>query len=115
MKALNKLRIRDLLITSLILLAARCGRADVLTYNQPPIADAGVSRYVATDPIRLNGTGSYGLDESGPLFYSWKQVSGPKLVVVDANTATPTITGPVHIEGRKEISNFIQTDTLQVC
>jgi len=69
----------------------------------PPIADAGLSRYAGPDPVVLDGTGSYDPDESGPLSYTWQQISGPTVVISDANTATPTVSG------------FIQTEEIQEC
>jgi hypothetical protein len=71
--------------------------------NKAPVADAGLSRYVATDPIQLDGTHSYDPDESGPLGFAWHQVSGPAVDISDADTASPTISG------------FIQTDEIQEC
>jgi hypothetical protein len=68
-----------------------------------PVSDAGSSRYAATDPVQLDGTGSYDPDDSGLLSYEWRQISGPSVVITDANTATPTISG------------FIQTDEIQEC
>jgi hypothetical protein len=68
-----------------------------------PIADAGLSRYAGPDPIVLDGTGSYDPDESGELSYSWQQISGPTVIISDANTATPTV------------SDFVQTEEIQIC
>jgi hypothetical protein len=69
----------------------------------PPIADAGLRRYAAQDPVVLDGTGSYDPDNSGPLTFMWTQSSGAPLVVADANTANPTISG------------FVQTEEIQEC
>ena len=66
-----------------------------------PIANAGLSRYAGADPIVLDGTGSYDPNDSGPLIYSWQQISGHTVVISDANTATPTVSG------------FTQTDEIQ--
>jgi len=77
--------------------------ARAATANQAPIADAGLSRYAAADPVQLDGTGSYDPDSSGPLSYMWRQISGPPVVISDADTATPTISG------------FTQTDAIQEC
>jgi hypothetical protein len=66
-----------------------------------PIADAGLPRYAATEPVQLDGSNSYDPDVSGPLTYTWTQVSGPPTVVIDANTPTPTILG------------FVQTEVIQ--
>lgn len=67
------------------------------------VADAGFSRYVVQDPIVLDGTGSLGPDSSGPLSYTWRQITGPSVTISDADTATPTISG------------FVQTDEIQEC
>ena len=76
---------------------------DAAHNNQAPIADAGLSRYAAQDPVVLDGTNSYDPDNSGPLFYAWQQIAGPSVVITDSNTATPTI------------SCFVQTDEIQEC
>jgi hypothetical protein len=68
-----------------------------------PIADAGLPRYAAKDPVVLEGMGSYNPDDSSTLNYTWRQISGPAVVITDANTAGPTVSG------------FIQTDTIQEC
>ena len=67
-----------------------------------PVADAGPSRYAAADPIRLDGTGSYDPDGDPIIDYEWVQLSGPEVVITDADTATPTISGLVQ-------TVFIQT------
>ncbi|MBL7186999.1 MAG: hypothetical protein ISS70_11825 [Phycisphaerae bacterium] len=69
----------------------------------PPIADAGLPRYAAQDPVSLDGTGSFDPDNSGQLSYSWRQISGPAVVITEASTATPTVSG------------FVQTDEVQEC
>jgi hypothetical protein len=61
--------------------------------NGRPIADAGSSRYAAMDPVQLDGTGSYDPDDSGTLIYSWQQIDGPPVTIINANTATPIIAG----------------------
>jgi hypothetical protein len=68
-----------------------------------PVADAGLPRYPATDPVELDGTGSYDPDNSGPLSYQWQQISGPNLTITGADTPTPTISG------------FTPTDSIQRC
>jgi parallel beta-helix repeat protein len=84
-----------------------------------PIADAGFSRYVAHEPIVLDGTGSYDPDDSGPLSYRWRQIAGPSVVIIDANTATPTIGRAMQPgTGRDttpELVGFYQTDEVQEC
>ncbi|MHC4622179.1 MAG: PKD domain-containing protein [Planctomycetota bacterium] len=68
-----------------------------------PVADAGSSRYAGTDPVQLDGTGSYDPDNSGPLSYRWQQISGPTVTITDGDTPTPTISG------------FTPTDSIQRC
>jgi len=58
-----------------------------------PKADAGLARYAAQDPVVLDGTGSCSPCGCGSLTYHWKQLSGPPVVITDANTATPTVSG----------------------
>jgi len=59
----------------------------------PPIADAGPSQYnVPAGIITLNGSGSY--DPLGEtLTYNWVQISGPSVVITNANTAVATFPG----------------------
>jgi hypothetical protein len=68
-----------------------------------PVADAGLPRYAAQDPVVLDGTGSYDPDNSGTLGYTWRQISGPLVEIGEADTASPTI------------SSFVQTDEIQEC
>ncbi len=84
-----------------------------------PISDAGLSRYAAQDPVVLDGTGSYDPDNSGTLSYAWSQIAGLPVIIIDANTATPTIVGSMQTGiGRDKsikISGFTQTDVIQEC
>jgi hypothetical protein len=59
----------------------------------PPIADAGPSQFnVPAGIITLNGSGSY--DPLGEtLTYSWVQISGPTVVISNANGAIATFPG----------------------
>jgi hypothetical protein len=68
-----------------------------------PVADSGRPRYVAAEPVQLDGSKSYDPDNSVILSYNWRQTGGPLVVMTDANTATPTISG------------FLQTDEIQTC
>lgn len=79
------------------------GPADAEPRDRSPVADAGPSRYVAADPVRLDGTRSYSPDGSPILGYAWKQVSGPALIVTDADTVAPAVSG------------FVQTGEVQRC
>ena len=77
--------------------------ANAATDNQAPVAHAGSSRYAGQDPVQLDGTGSCDPDDSGPLSYEWQQVAGPSVVITNANSPTPTVSG------------FGQTDDIQEC
>lgn len=92
--------------------------AKSIAQNIPPIADAGLSRYAATDPVQLDGTGSFDPDNSGLLSYTWRQIAGPSVIIIDANTATPTIVGSMQPGGRDPTpkpGGFPQTDAIQEC
>ena len=93
--------------------------AETATNNQAPKADAGSSRYAAQDPVVLDGTASYDPDNSGPLSYTWRQVAGPPVIIIDANTATPTIAESIQPgKGRDKTLRpvgFTQTDEIQEC
>jgi len=84
-----------------------------------PIADAGLTRYAAQDPVVLDGTGSYDPDNSGQLRYAWRQISGPSVAIIDADTATPTIAGSIQPGSGRDTApqpgEFIQTDEIQEC
>ncbi len=103
MKWLNGYKIRLMLIGFVAAVVLCGGSAKADNINQAPIADAGLPRYAATDPVVLDGTGSYDPDNSGPLSYTWRQIAGPSVEATDTDTATPTISG------------FTQTDEIQEC
>jgi hypothetical protein len=75
----------------------------IVVGNTAPVARAGSSRYAATDPVVLDGTGSYDPDGYGVLSYQWTQVSGPTVSITGADTATPTVGG------------FVQTSSIREC
>jgi hypothetical protein len=93
----NKTNSKEYLIIVAAFLIASCGQASAATTNQAPIADAGLSRYAAYNPVVLDGTGSYDADNSGPLTYTWRQIGGPPMDIIDANTAIPTIGRSIQI------------------
>ena len=111
---------RNTILIVLIALCVLCP-AKSMAQNSPPIADAGLSRYAAQDPVVLDGTGSFDPDNSGLLSYTWRQIAGPSVVIIDANTATPTIAGSIQTgTGRGglptiTIGGFTQTDAIQEC
>jgi hypothetical protein len=85
----------------------------------PPVADAGLSRYAAQSPVVLDGTGSYDPDNSGTLGYTWRQISGPYVVIIDANSAAPTVAGSIQPNPGRDPTpkpqGFTQTDEIQEC
>ncbi len=91
------------LTLAILIVAAPSATISIGSEVLPPIADAGLSRYAAKDPIILNGTGSHDPDNSGTLNYVWRQISGPMVLIANAYTANPTISG------------FAQTDKVQEC
>ncbi|MHC4624936.1 MAG: right-handed parallel beta-helix repeat-containing protein [Planctomycetota bacterium] len=89
----------------------------VIGSDRVPVAEAGLPRYAAdqlvvdingvptpaNDYVVLDGTGSHDPDNSGRLTCHWRQISGPQLTITGGDTPTPTVT------------DFAQTDSLQVC
>ncbi len=100
MSTTHRIAIATALCVLLLTLESGMG---VASANEPPVAEAGLPRYAATDPVQLDGSGSYDADSSGSLGYAWTQISGPPVVTTGANTATPTISG------------FVQTNGIQEC
>jgi len=90
-------------VLGLLVVAVLASGAGKVSANVPPVAKAGLPRYAAQGPVQLDGSGSYDPDNSGPLTYTWTQVSGPPLVIAGATTATPTLSG------------FVQTQQIQEC
>ena len=68
--------------------------------NLPPIADAGTPRTAkAGTKVRLNGLKSTD-PEGEALFYSWSQVRGSKVALLDVNMPEPSFTAPHVSEPR---------------
>ena len=65
----------------------------IVVGNRAPIAEAGDEQ--ACEPRQeatLDGSASYDLDEGDTLSYSWTQISGPGVELMDPNTKTPRFT-----------------------
>ncbi|MGD8787616.1 MAG: choice-of-anchor Q domain-containing protein, partial [Phycisphaerales bacterium] len=71
--------------------------------NHAPVADAGLPRYAAVDPVVLDGSGSFDSDGYGELSYQWRQTAGPTVTITGQDTTMPTISG------------FTQTNEIQRC
>ncbi len=68
--------------------------------NAPPIADAGTAKTVkAGTKVRLTGLQSRD-PEGEALFYSWSQVRGSKVAMLDVNMAEPSFVAPYVSETR---------------
>jgi hypothetical protein len=120
MFGLNGYRMRFVIsgfVAAIFLVSGQVANAAII--NQAPIADAGSSRYAAQKPIVLNGIGSYDPDNSGTLTYAWEQIAGPPIIIIDADTATPTICGSVQVGTERDagttLCGFTQTNEIQEC
>jgi hypothetical protein len=68
--------------------------------NQPPVADAGPNRSVkAGTKVKLNGLKSHDA-EGEALYYSWSQVRGSKIALLDVDNAEPSFLAPTVSEKR---------------
>lgn len=71
-----------------------CSVSEVPTSNMPPIADAGSSQSVEEGTtVMLDGRESTDQDGS-QLSYSWKQISGPAVILNNRDNRTPTFVAP---------------------
>jgi hypothetical protein len=63
--------------------------------NQAPVADAGADQTVnSSSVVLLDGSGSFDPD-GDELSFDWEQLTGPTVVLVGADTATPSFTAPI--------------------
>ncbi|NWF74604.1 MAG: hypothetical protein HXY51_16405 [Nitrospirae bacterium] len=68
--------------------------------NQPPIADAGPNQSVRSGTkVRLNGLKSRD-PEGEALYYSWSQVRGSKIALLDVDNPQPSFLAPAVSERR---------------
>ena len=76
-------------------------------------ANAGQNQEVVEEAtVTLDGTNSKIGDDSGRLSYSWKQIAGPKVMIVDANTAIASFETPkVSSAGDKLTLKFLLSIT----
>lgn len=67
---------------------------DYDTYNNPPIANAGIDQHlISGDIVTLDGSGSTDSDDH-ILYYTWEQISGTDVILLDDDTVNPTFTIP---------------------
>lgn len=72
-----------------------------LKFNTPPIANAGSDQIVSVgDVVTLNGTQSSDPDQD-LMTFSWTQLSGPAVELVNADTLTPSFVAPASKEPLK--------------
>ena len=68
--------------------------------NEPPIADAGANMTVkAGSKVKLSGLKSYDA-EGEALYYSWSQVRGNKIAMLDVDNAEASFLAPIVSEKR---------------
>ena len=68
--------------------------------NEPPVADAGLNQSVkAGTKVKLSGLKSRDA-EGEALYYSWSQVRGSKIALLDVNNAEASFLAPVVSEKR---------------
>lgn len=84
--------------------------AIVIGPNHAPIADAGLSRYVATGNVTLDGTRSYDPDGVGTLTYQWRQLSGPAVTMTGTNTAKPVVSVTPKTTVQKCVFELVVSD-----
>ena len=65
----------------------------IVVGNRAPFADAGNDQdWEPRQQATLDGSASYDLDEEDILSYSWSQISGPSVELLDPNTQSPRFT-----------------------
>jgi hypothetical protein len=68
--------------------------------NQPPVADAGANQTVkAGSKVKVSGLNSRDA-EGEALYYSWSQVRGSKIALLDVDNAEPSFLAPIMSEKR---------------
>ncbi len=68
--------------------------------NEPPVADAGANKSVkAGSKVKLSGLNSRDV-EGEALYYSWSQVRGNKIALLDVDNAEPSFLAPTVSEKR---------------
>jgi hypothetical protein len=65
--------------------------ADEVADNARPVANAGPDQYFDTivEVVSLDGTSSYDPDIRDIISYQWRQIGGPKVTLVNPDTAEP--------------------------
>ncbi|MBW2520284.1 MAG: alkaline phosphatase [Deltaproteobacteria bacterium] len=106
-------RIKVLVLFGLIFIGACVDRIiDPISFNQPPIADAGFEKLVTlqSSPIQLDGHASHDLDGK-PLSFFWELKSKPDesdAYLVEPKSVTPYLS--VDLVGTYEVSLVVQNE-----
>jgi hypothetical protein len=82
---------------------------DRVTYyigQVPPIAEAGLPRYAGRTTVTLDGSGSFAPNNPSPLEYTWRQISGPSLILEKTNTAFPVVRGFLQHSNKVQEAEF---------
>jgi hypothetical protein len=84
---------------------------NVVTVDQPPVANAGLDLTVAAmSPVTLDGSGSYDPVNSTDS-YRWKQISGTPVTLSDPTAMTPIFTAPAGSDSQNADLVFMLTVT----
>ncbi|MFZ0928749.1 MAG: hypothetical protein WAN11_09110 [Syntrophobacteraceae bacterium] len=84
---------------------------NVVTMDQPPVANAGPDLTVAAmSPVTLDGSGSYDPVNSTDS-YRWKQISGTPVTLSDPTAMTPIFTAPAVSDSQNVDLVFMLTVT----
>jgi hypothetical protein len=80
---------------------------EVVYSPNPTVANAGTDqlRVKQNSTVKLNGLGSTGVKS-----YSWRQISGPEVLLVNANTAEPSFTVPKKYPATMEFELTVTGD-----
>jgi chitodextrinase len=70
--------------------------------NHPPVANAGINQTVnENSPVTLNGIASDPDPTDNKLSYLWKQISGPRVKLINSNSANPSFVAPTVSSDRE--------------
>ena len=86
-------------------------RVVVEQLDHPPVADAGMPQTVHTGRlVTLDGSRS-GDPDADPIFFTWSQVGGPAVELINATTPTPSFSAPAASGPTGLMFRLIVSDT----